>query len=257
MGDKPLASRTVIVTRSAGQAEGLAARLEALGATVVPMPVIAFADPPDLGPAQRAAGRLGEYDWVVFGSANAADRFVALAGAAAFADTRVAAVGTATAERLRELGLRVALVPRDFRAEGLVEAFGEMGTAGLCVLVPRALEGRDVLREGLEALGARVDVAAVYRTVPAEPDAAAVERLRAGGVDAVTFTSPSTVRNFVEMLRAAGLDADAVMGSLAKASIGPVTTAALEEAGYEADAEADPSTADGLADALGRLLGGA
>lgn len=257
MGDKPLASRAVIVTRSAGQAEGLVGPLEALGATVITMPVIAFVDPPDVAAAQRAAQRVAEYDWVVFGSTNAADRFVELAGTAAFADAKVAAVGSATAARLRELGVEVALVPLDFRAEGLVEAFGGIGAAGWRILVPRALEGRNVLSDGLKALGAQVDVVAVYRTVPAEPDAATVELLRAGAVDAVTFTSPSTAHNFVAVLREAGIDADDVMRSVVKAAIGPVTAKALEVLGHGADVVAEPSTSEGLADALGRRFGGA
>lgn len=255
MGDRPLASRTVIVTRSAEQAGPLASRLEALGATVAGMPVIAFTDPPDPAPAREAASSVGSYDWVVFGSANAAARFIPAAGAEAFAGVGVAAVGAATAERVRDLGVKVDLVPHDYRAEGLVEAFSQMGAAGLRVLVPRALEGREVLTEGLGALGAEVAVVAVYRTVPADPDPVAFALLAAGAADAVTFTSPSTVRNFLAVVRSAGLDERDVMGRVLKASIGPVTTRALGSAGYRADVEADPSTAEGLAMAIVAGLG--
>lgn len=261
MGALPLAGRTVIVTRSAEQAEGLSVPLRALGAEVVVMPVIAQADPPDWEPADRAIARLGRYDWIVFGSTNAVERFFARCealgvGTAGIAAAKLAAVGSGTASRMAEMGVPPDLVPRDFRAEGLVEALRAEGAGpGCSVLVPRALEGRDVLRAGLADLGCEVDVVAVYRTVPAEPDPAAIAVLREGSADAVTLTSPSTVRNFVEVLRSAGLEPDAVMARVLKASIGPVTTDALRALGYEADVEADPSTMPDLARAIAETLG--
>lgn len=259
MGALPLAGRTIVVTRSAEQAEGLSAPLRELGAEVVVMPVIAQVDPPDWGPADRAIGRLADYDWIVFGSTNAVERFRARREAIGALDglgaAKLAAVGSGTAARMAELGMPVDLVPRDFRAEGLVEALAERGAGPGCrVLVPRALEGRDVLRAGLADLGCDVDVVPVYRTVPAEPDPAAVAALRDRTADAVTLTSPSTVRNFIEVVRAAGLDPDEVMGRILKASIGPVTTEALRSAGYDADLEADPSTMPGLARAIASHL---
>lgn len=261
MSALPLAGRTVIVTRSAEQAEGLSGPLRELGADVVVMPVIKQVDPPDWGPADHALAHLADYDWIVFGSRNAAERFFARCLHVAGAETgltsvKLAAVGTGTAAAMAELGRYASLVPKDFRAEGLVDEFAAMGAgAGTRVLVPRALEGRDTLRAGLAALGCEVDLVTVYRTVPAEPEPAAVERLREGRADAVTFTSPSTARNFMEVLRAAGLDPDAVMSGVLKASIGPVTTEALMALGHFADVEAEPSTMEALAAAIATTLG--
>lgn len=259
--DLPLAGRTVVVTRAREQAAGLVEPLEALGADVIAFPVITIVDPDDWGPADRAIGDIGSYDWAILTSTNAVERFaarLAVAGldpAAALAQVRVAAVGSSTADRLRAVGVEPALVPEDFRGEGLVDALREAGAAaGWRVLIPRALKAREVLPERLRELGCEVDVVPVYRTIPADPDHAAVERLRARGVDVVTFTSPSTLRNFMRVVEGAGLDPDAVLRSVAIATIGPVTSDAVRATGHRVAVEADPSTADALADALGRYL---
>ncbi len=251
----PLAGTSVVVTRSRAQAPDLVERLEAAGAEVVAVPVIEIVDPSDPALLADAIRRLDTYDWVVLSSANAVERFFSKLGstdriADALAHVKLAAVGKATAERMRGYGAEPDLVPREFRAEGLVEAFREAGAGpGWRVLVPRAEQGREVLREGLEALGCEVDVVPAYRTAPAEPGPGAIERLRAG-VDAVTFTSPSTVRNFVAVLASAGMDTDAFMGSVLKACIGPVTSEALEGIGHAADVEASEHTVPALVEAL-------
>lgn len=254
----PLAGRSVVVTRSMEQSADLARPLEALGATVVACPVIDIVDPPEPQLVEQAISRLSTYDWVVLTSTNAVDRFFghgAFAGDPAAAITaagvRVAAVGRATADRLAQLGIAVDLVPADYRAEGLAEAFVDMEAGeGWRFLIPRALEAREVLRDTLEPLGAVVDVVPVYRTIPATPAPQVAARLASGDFDVVTFTSPSTVRNFIAMLLAGGLDPSAVLSDVVRASIGPVTTAALAEAGFEPTVEADPSTVPVLVDAI-------
>jgi uroporphyrinogen III methyltransferase/synthase len=251
----------VVVTRTREQSNALAAPLEALGAQVIACPVIAIVEPPDAEPVTAAIDALGSYDWIVLTSTNAVDRFfdrvaAAEGGAEALDRVKLAAVGSATAARMRKRGLVPDLVPEEFRAEGLAEAFCAMGAGpGWRVLLPRALEGRDVIPDELREVGAQVDVVAVYRTVPAEPDPAVVARLRDGHVDAVTFTSPSTVRNFLDLLRRAGLDPATTLGGVALASIGPVTTDALLDAGLEATVEAAPSTVEALVEALVGYLG--
>ncbi|MDZ4168071.1 MAG: uroporphyrinogen-III synthase [Coriobacteriia bacterium] len=257
---EPLAGRSVVVTRTREQSRSLAAPLEALGAEVIVCPVIAIVDPPDTGPADEAIAHLGEYDWVVLTSVNAVERLLALMGACgcsldALAATQVAAVGDATAQALEDAGVTVGLLPpEEFSAEGLIDEFVARGVGpGWRILVPRALKAREVLPQTLRGLGAVVDVVPVYQTVAAEPDPKVVERLRQG-VDAVTFTSPSTVRNFLAVLEAAGLVVDATLGHTVLASIGPVTSEALVEAGLVADVEADPSTVPALVDALAARL---
>src|SRR5262249_3007238 len=141
---------------------------------------------------------------------------------------------------------RADLVPERFVAESLVEAFP--AGAGR-VLIARAADARDVLPEGLTEKGYEVDVLVVYRTVPAETDPDAVARVRAGDVDAITFTSPSTVPNFCDTIGARPDPQPLV------ASIGPVTSTTARARGLRVDAEADPHTIEGLIDALVAALG--
>lgn len=251
-----LAGCRILVTRAAHQAAGLAEPLRALGADVLVAPVIDTVDPADWAPADEAISGLPGYDWVVLTSTNAVDRFVdrltRLQGSAeSLREAKVAVVGPATAERLAELGITPALVPDDYRAEGLIEAFRALHPDDSWrVLVPRAEKAREILPEALRAAGARVDVVPVYRTVPATPDPAAVSALATGSVDVVTFTSPSTVRHFLGWLDSAGLDRESVMGSTAAASIGPVTSEALRSRGYAVPIEAADSTTTGLVSAI-------
>jgi uroporphyrinogen III methyltransferase/synthase len=255
---RPLEGRSVIVTRTRDQAAALAEPLETLGAEVVAFPVIEIAPPQDWAPVDEAARRIEDYDWVVFTSANAVAEFLNRASAVTgddpvhvLAKPWVAAVGKSTARTLELVGVQVDLVPEDAHAEGLAVAFDELGAGpGWKVLIPRAEHAREVLPEALRTAGADVDVVTVYRTVAAEPDPAVVERLRGGGIDAVTFTSGSTVRHFVDRLTDAGLDPAAQMERLVVASIGPVTTSALEKRGFAADVEAAEATVESLAAAL-------
>jgi uroporphyrinogen III methyltransferase/synthase len=252
----PLRGRSVVVTRPLDQARALAEPLAALGAEVLAMPVLEVVDPPDSGPIDDAIRELASFDWVVLTSSNAVDRFFARlrcaeASAEGLSAVKVAAVGSATADRMREQGVEPDLVPARARAEGLVEAFRELGVGSGCrVLVPRALKAREVLPDALREMGAEVEVAPVYQVVPVEPDPGVVARLREGTVDCVTFTSGAIAREFVNALEAAGLDAGDVMSRLVLATIGPVTTDDLEVIGYRAGIEAPQATMRSLAEAI-------
>jgi uroporphyrinogen III methyltransferase/synthase len=207
-------------------------RLEALGAVplLVPGIRIEFTDP---GPLDAALTRLRDYDWVIFTSRHAVEavfrRRRSLSG------PRVAAVGRATAGELVRHGVVPDLVPREFVGERLLDALGPV--AGLRVLLPRADIGRRTIPEGLAARGAAVDEVVVYRTVAGSPS-----RPDLTGVDAVTFTSPSTVHGFLE---SGPLPAGARV-----LCIGPVTAAAAREHGLEVHEVAGEYTEDGLVAAL-------
>ena len=252
----PLSGRSVVVTRTREQAAALAEPLEALGAEVLAFPVLETVDPEDWGPADAAIADLASYDWVVLTSTNGVERFLRRFKAAggskeALLSRKFAAVGSATAEKMRKHGIPPTLVPEDFRAEGLVDAFASMGACdGWRVLVPRALEAREILPDALREMGCTVDVVPVYRVVPAAPDPAVLERLSAGSVDVLTFTSGAIAKAFLASVTGAGLDAGAVMSRSVVASIGPVTTTALRATGYEADIEARESTMASLAAAV-------
>ncbi len=237
---RPLFGRRVVVTRAREQASELRARLEALGAEVLEVPTIAIEPVADV---DLRSGLVGA-EWVVCSSPNAVTAVTAqLHDARAFGPARIAAVGPGTAAALAAFGVVADLVPERNVAEGLVDAF-PVGTGR--VFLPQAADARPVLADGLRAKGWQVDTVTAYRTVPVVVD----ERARrvAAGADAITFTSSSTVTNF---LAAAG--ADAVPPVVA--SIGPVTSSTARDLGIEVTVEADPHTLDGLVAAVVRSLG--
>lgn len=254
----PLAGTTVAVTRTRAQASGLTERLRALGASVIELPVISIAAPSSFSGVDSCIERLAGYRFVVFTSANGVKAFferLVLAGldARALACARIAAIGPATAAELAERGIVADLVPGEFRAEAVADLLIEAGlTDGDWVLVPRALEARDVLPRMLRACGARVDVVPVYRTVPpsrasAEP---ALASLIAGEADAVTFTSSSTVRNFVGLVRDVAPNPVEVLERLDFYSIGPITTTTARDESLRIAAQAEAYTIDGLVEAI-------
>jgi uroporphyrinogen III methyltransferase/synthase len=229
----PLAGVSVAVTRARAQASGLAARLQALGAAVIEAPAIR------IEPLEAELPDLRDYDLLVLTSPNGVEElFRHLRDARALAGPAIAVIGPGTAAALRAHGVEADVVPSRAVGEGLVEALA--GRSFSRVLVARAEEARDVVPDALRDAGAYVDVLALYRTV-AEPLPESA-RTRALGADWATFTSASSVRNF--HAAAGTLDGPLL------ASIGPVTSAALRELGYEPDLEAGDHTPDGLVAAL-------
>jgi uroporphyrinogen-III synthase len=229
----PLAGRTVAVTRAAEQAGPLVTRLEALGAEVFEVPLIAIADPIDGGAALHAAvASLDTYDWVVLTSPNAARRFLDTIPAAAGLP-KIAAVGPGTAQVVLDRGHVVDLIPMRVIGEGLVEAFAR-GPGR--VLFPRAEVARVVVAEGLTDKGWTVDVVDAYRTVPAPVTPDHVRALLTA--DVVVLTSSST----------ATATAAALAGAIPKSvvSMGIATTLTANNIGLPVAITADPSTIDGL-----------
>jgi uroporphyrinogen III methyltransferase/synthase len=236
---RPLHGRTVAVTRARAQASPLAARLAELGATVIEAPAIRTV------PLAAEVPDLGAYDGLCATSPNGVHELFARLrdtgrDARSLAGLHVAAMGPGTARAFGEHGIAPDTVPARSVAEGLAEALADIELER--VLVARASEGRDVLIEALRARGTRVDVLALYETVAAPLDAAAVAAL--AEADYVTFTSASTVRH---LLTAAGAE---VLARPRLASIGPATSEELRGHGLEPDLEADPHTPDGLVAAL-------
>ncbi len=258
MSELPLAGRTVLVTRARHQAGKLAEELRARGAGVVEIPAIEIAPPESYEPLDRALGNLSQYQWLIVTSANAVEalrgRMGALGiGAGEFGALALAAVGPATARALRELGLEPAVTPPEYVAESLVTALSGR-TRGQRVLLARAAAARDVILDALHAEGARVDVVDAYRTVIPEESVTAVRTIFSSGSkapDAATFTSSSTVTNFLALLREAGVAAPTSMRAV---SIGPITSRTLREHGWEPAAEADPHDLGGLVNAVVRAL---
>jgi uroporphyrinogen III methyltransferase/synthase len=233
-----LAGRTVVVTRARAQASSLSGRLRALGARVVEAPAIRVV------PRAIELPELTQFDLLCLTSANGVELLFERMrerdlDARALAGLRVAAIGPGTATALRDHGIAADVVPERFVAEGLLEALAE-GELPRRVLVARAADARDELIEGLRALGAAVEVLALYDTVAEPIDAGASEAL--ADADYVTFTSASTVRFLLSQ---------ATPGPRTRlVSIGPVTSEALRERRLEPHVEARRHDIPGLIDAL-------
>lgn len=248
---RPLFGRKVLITRARSQASRLAEQLESHGATTVQVPsidIVPVSDPSDLD--QRVA-MLSDYDWAVFTSANGVHGFWdrCLAGgrdARAFAATKIAAVGPATAKALAGIGLIANIVPDRFDADALLDEFRSLDNQPRKVLFPRSEIGRESLVEGLRSLGAEVDPVTAYRTVIAEGSAEKARSAYEDGIDITTFTSSSSVQNLVKLL---GGDVAAINRSVT-ACIGPITAETAKAHGIDVSIVAAEQTIDGLVEAV-------
>jgi len=251
---RPLDGRTIVVTRAAAQAQRFTQLLEEAGARVLEAPAIVIAPPPSWEPLDAALDALGTFTWVIFTSVNGVamvDRRLPARGLAwaALVGRRVAAIGPATADALAEHGVRPDLVPGEYRAEGLLERLRGVITPADRVLLPRAAQTRDVLVTGLRRLGAQVTEVPAYATRRADAGAARLrEALAAGAIDAVTFTSSSTARNFAEMFTEE--ERRSWLGRVTVASIGPITAATATEYGLTTAVMPGEYTIPALARAL-------
>jgi uroporphyrinogen III methyltransferase/synthase len=249
-----LTGKTVLVTRAPGQAGEFSRLLRERGATVVEVPAIEIVAPLSWEDADRAIDRLPGYDWLILTSTNAVEWFFRRVrerrgDLACLGGVRVCAVGPKTRAAIEAAGLAVELQPSVYRAEALIEAAGDGAWRGKRVLFPRAAEGRDVIPTEMRRVGADLDLVTVYRTVPSPRGRDQLRSLLdAGTIDAVTFTSGSTVKNFVSLLDPVRLGR--IAGRVVVGCIGPVTADAAHAAGLPVDALAKEATIPSLADAL-------
>lgn len=252
--EKPLTGKTIVVTRAGAQAYGLVEQIERAGGTVIELPTIEIQPPESFAEFDTAIKQIEQYHWLIFTSVNSVAPFLArlrLAGktAASVRGLEIGAIGPETAKRLASAGITASLVPQRYQAEGILEALQPDAMKGRRVLIPRAAEAREVLPETLRGWGAAVDVVIAYRTALPNADVAPLaERLRLGKVDVITFTSSSTVKNFVRLLGGQNL-AEIAFGCVI-ACIGPITARTVEEAGGRSDIIADEFTTTGLTRAI-------
>ncbi len=251
---KPLFGKRIVVTRSRDQASVFAELLIDRGATTIEFPTIDVVPPASWGELDKALDEIGSYDWLILTSANAVRFFLdrlretgrdlrVLHG------VKICVVGPKTAEALEARGIRPDLVPKDFKAEGVLAALGGVDVKGKRFLIPRARVARELIPDRLRELGAEVTVATAYDNVRPEADA---ERVRALFADkkiaAVTFTSSSTVHNFIEIL--GRKEYKDLMQGVTAACIGPVTAKTAEEYGITTDVMPKDYTIPALVDAL-------
>lgn len=258
----PLFGKRIVVTRARSQASELVDRIEELGGEPYEFPVIETVMPEDAGKKAAIASALGAleaYDWVFFTSPNGVEFFwrhlaelkVDIRG---LHRARIGAVGPATAAALAERGLVAEELPARFQAEGLLEAFGPRLEAGQKVLLPRGDLAREWLPAKLRELGLEVTEIDTYETVvTGEDDIELLRLLEEKRIHAVTFTSSSTVRNFIEILKRMGLeDPVAVLAGVKIACIGPVTEETAVDVGLTPGLLPDEATIEGLVQELCR-----
>jgi uroporphyrinogen III methyltransferase/synthase len=251
---RPLFGRSIIVTRAREQASDFKEILQRLGAHCIEFPTIGIEPPPSWEPMDAAISRLSSYHWIIFTSVNGVEFFLQRLFATGcdvreLKGLRLCAIGPKTAEVLDRHGLRLDLIPEEYRAESILDGLSGEPVTGLRFLMPRALAARDILPETLRRRGAQVDVVAAYQTVlPDSRTASVFQALTQGQVDCLTFTSSSTVSNFFGMF-----ERDAIMPVLkgvAIACIGPVTGQTAEKYGLTVDIMPSTYTIPAMVEAI-------
>jgi uroporphyrinogen III methyltransferase/synthase len=256
---KPLAGRTVVVTRAASQASDFVMELETYGAQVIVCPTIEIAEPESYERLDEAIDHLYGYDWLILTSANAIEFFLRRMQTRGVSidqldEIKVCAIGHASADKLRDAHVHVDVIPTQAKAEGVFAALTEYAGGaeqlrGLNVLLPRAAVGRDYLPKALEEAGARVDVVTAYRTVvPENVDRGRLSAMLAGSGDCIAFTSSSQVKNLGLLFDTH--DLGKVLPGVTIACIGDVTAATAEEFGLKAQIQPPESNIKSLAKAI-------
>ncbi len=252
---KPLFGQRVLLTR---EHTSSVERLEELGAEIIQFPSIKIVPPEDWDELDRAIKTIRNYHWIVFTSQNGVKwffhRYFELENDIRdLHGIKICAVGQKTADYIREMGIKVDLVPEKFRAEGLVEAFGGSELIkGLKILLPRAEVAREVFPQKMRELGAEVDVITTYRAVKPSTHAKRLKRfLTEGKITVATFTSGANFNNFCEMI---GDDALELLKDVVIAAIGPVTKKAIEKKGLTVKIMPEEATMEALVEEIIRYF---
>jgi len=253
MDEQPLKDKKIMITRAREQSGDFAARLRDLGAEVIEFPTIEIVPPLSWKKLDEAVGRLASYDWIIFTSVNGVDffwqRLKGNKNQRIPSSLKVCAIGPATRRRLEKHGTPADYTPKEFIAEAILEGFKKMGAQGKRILLARVKKARDILPKGLREMGAVVDVVETYRTIkPRGGSKRLKEILTEEQVDAITFTSSSTVNHFIDLLKKE--DVKRLLRGVAIASIGPVTSRTARDRGMEVHIQPEEYTIPALTDAI-------
>jgi uroporphyrinogen-III synthase len=259
---RPLAGLRVLVGRARHQADALSSRLCELGAEAIEIPFIEIRRPRSYKPLDSALNKLHEYDWLILTSVNGVDALWARLKKLdlkkkSLQHLKIAAIGPATKQAIEKHGIKVSVVPKDYIAESVVDSLRNQ-VAGKRVLLVRVKVARDVIPRELRKLGAKVDVEEAYETVVPQSSRKKLQTVLEDlerRPHVITFTSSSTVRNFVELLgknmwRGRFRPRNLRTGEICFASIGPVTSTTLRELGLPVSIEARQYTIPGLVKAV-------
>lgn len=236
---KPLFGKRVLVTRATEQAGDFARLLEREGAEPISVPTIKTVAPPSWKELDRAIKRLGSYDWAIFTSVNGVKFFFERLYKLGYdlrelKGVKICAIGPMTAKAITSLGIKIDLTPKEYKAEGVLDALGKRRIKGKSFLLARAMKAREILPDEIRRLGGRIDVPPAYRTVRPAKEAAALRKLfKEGGVDVVTFTSSSTVTNFASIFKRSELPG--LFKGCTVACIGPITADTAKGLGLKVD----------------------
>jgi len=250
-----LTNKRILITRPQVQAEEFANALIGAGAQPVLFPVIQITPPDNFSAFDFALRSLEQYDWLILSSIHGVEAFFKRLEVLGIKQIppglRVAAVGSKTAQCLSAQGVWIDYVPEEYIPEAMLPGLGK-NIYGERFLFPQSNLARTVLTNGIRSAGGLVTEVIAYRTLLNEPDSSQLDQLRAG-VDVVTFTSPSTVKNFIAIVQKNGLDPCHLAGNPLFACIGPITKNAAEDIGLVNLVTASEYTIDGLIEALGKL----
>jgi uroporphyrinogen III methyltransferase/synthase len=261
MMNLPLAGKRVAITRAVQQSGELIEQLKALGASPIITPTIRIAPLEDYSELDSAIQKLSSYHWLIVTSVNGVQSlFTRMKNLEidfeALKSLHIGAIGPATSHALAEQGVIAEFVPPKYVAESILDTIGPV--ANQHILLPRADIAREALSAGLRERGAIVTELAAYRTIPGEGIPKLARLLQIQEIDAITFTSSSTVRYLLEGWRLSGLSLDDIyplFENVAIACIGPITAATVRQVGLSVSVEADEYTRDGLVTALVQYFG--
>lgn len=242
--------KKILITRARAQADEFANKLRAIGFAPIYFPVIAIKPIENNLALERALSKLGCYEWIVFTSTNTVEVVLDQFPRVNWRDIKTAAIGPKTAQALKSRGIEADFIPQEYVAEAILPGLGDL--VGKWVLLPRAEIARKELPEAICDAGGVPHEITVYKTLPAEPTIEGLEALRSG-VEVITFTSASTVENFVAIARRNQLDPLNLPNDPLFACIGPITEQAAREAGFQKVLVAKEYTTDGLLEAIKTL----
>ena len=247
---RPLFGKQIVITRARAQASSLVSKLSRLGAQCIEIPTIKIAPPEDISPLKKSIKNLDIYDWLVFTSVNGVKFFFDTLfdmgkDVRSLGHLKLACIGPVTKERLQDYGIISDILPETYRAESVIKAFSNIELKNKKILLPRAKKARTILPEELTKMGAKVDEVIAYETLlDIDKKEELINLLQDNKIDAVTFTSSSTVSNFISLLDSK--DNRKLLKNVITASIGPITSETARSLDIEPDIEAKEYTIQGL-----------
>ncbi len=251
---RPLFGKRIVITRARSQASDLVSKLSKLGAQCIEIPTIKIAPPEDIKPLKESIENINNYDWLVFTSVNGVKFFFDILfdmgkDVRILGHLKFACIGPVTKERLQDYGIISDILPETYRAESVIDAFSRFEIKNKKILLPRAKKARTILPEELTKMGAEVDEIIAYETLLDDKEKEQlITLLEKNKIDAITFTSSSTVSNFMSLLDSQ--DSDNLLKEIVTASIGPITSDTIKSNNIKLDIEAKEYTIQGLVDAL-------